>query len=211
MLNLILSFLFFAVIHSITAAQWFKDLVRQAVGPPLYRGWYRLLYNIFSVLTLLPVGYFYLLLPLGTAWRVPAPLSWLFVGVQLVGLAGLTVSVLQSGAFAFIGLSQLIDYVSNQTRPAQSGLGETLVVDGLYRYIRHPLYTFSLLLLWFSPVMSVNLLIFTVLATGYFVFGSIIEERRLIHDFGESYREYRRTVSRFVPGLNLLDRIIIEG
>ena len=210
MLNLTLSFLFFAVIHSITAAQWFKDRVKAMLGEPLYRGGYRLLYNMISVVTLLPIGYFYLTLPLGTAWRVPSPLSWLFVVVQLVGLAGLTVSVLQSGAFAFVGLSQLADYLNggNSEQPSQSGLGETLVVDGLYRYIRHPLYTFSMLLLWFSPVMSVNLLAFTVLATLYFVVGSIIEERRLTHDFGEAYVSYKQGVGRFIPGVNLLDRFV---
>ena len=111
MLNLILSFLFFAVIHSITAAQWFKDIVQRTLGEQIYRGWYRLFYNGLSVLTLLPLGYFYLTLPLGTAWRIPSPISILFNLVQLIGLIGLGLSVLQSGAGPFLGLSQLMSII----------------------------------------------------------------------------------------------------
>ena len=74
--------------------------------------------------------------------------------------------------------------------------------------MRHPLYTFSMLLIWFMPTMSVNLLIFNILATLYFVIGSIIEERRLTVDFGEAYTSYKREVSRFIPYFGLIDRFV---
>ncbi|MEM9775476.1 MAG: NnrU family protein [Chloroflexota bacterium] len=199
MTGLILSFLFFAVLHSITAAQWFKDRVVGLFGLGVYKGFYRLFYSAVSVLTLLPFVYFYFQLPDQPLYTIPFPWLWLFALVQMAGLLGLVLSVLQSGALAFVGISQLIDYMSGRDVGQGSGLGETLVVHGLYRYMRHPLYTFSMLLLWANPWMTRNNLILTILISAYFIIGSYIEENRLTSDFGESYSRYKGTVARFVP------------
>lgn len=201
MTGLIVSFLVWATFHSITAAQWFKDGILQLMGERAYQGFYRLIYSVVSLVTLMPVLYFYWQLPDQPLYAVPAPFSWLMVGLQLVGFVGLTLSVLQSGALAFVGIQQAADYVSGRDIGKQSGLGEVLVVHGLYRWMRHPLYTFSTLLLWATPLMSRNNLILIVLITAYFVIGSFIEERRLERDFGQAYTEYRHTAARFIPFL----------
>jgi protein-S-isoprenylcysteine O-methyltransferase Ste14 len=199
MTGFIISFLIWAIFHSITAAQSFKDRVARLVGDRMYQGFYRLFYSAVSVITLLPVLYFYWQLPDQPLWQVSAPFSWLMFGLQAAGFIGLTLSVLQSGALSFVGVQQAADYFSGNAISRQSGLGEVLVVHGLYRYMRHPLYTFSMLLLWASPSMSRNSLILTLLISAYFVIGSFIEERRLELDFGEAYVDYRKRVSRFVP------------
>lgn len=121
--------------------------------------------------------------------------------IQLAGLLGLVVSVLQTKALAFAGVQQLVDYLTNKQDLTKAGLGEELVVSGLYRYMRHPLYTFSMILLWFMPVVSRNYLLLVGLMTAYFIAGSILEERRLQADFGDAYAAYQRTVPRFFPRL----------
>lgn len=199
MIGFIISFSLWAIFHSITAARAFKDRVAHLVGDRVYQGFYRLFYSIVSVITLLPVFYFYWQLPDRPLWQVSAPFSWLMIGLQAAGFIGLTLSVLQSGALAFLGVQQAADYFSGSEIDRQSGLGEVLVVHGLYRWMRHPLYTFSMLLLWASPTMSRNSLILTLLISAYFVLGSLIEERRLELDFGEAYVDYKKQVSRFVP------------
>ncbi len=199
MIGFIISFLVWAAFHSLTAAQGFKDRVAGLMGERAYQGFYRLIYSAVSVLTLLPVLYFYWQLPDRPLYAVPAPFSWGMIALQAVGLIGLTVSVLQSGAMAFVGVQQALDYLNGGDIGRESGLGETLVVHGLYRYMRHPLYTFSMLLLWASPIMTRNSLIMVVLITAYFVVGSFIEERRLEQDFGEDYVAYKRAVGRFTP------------
>lgn len=199
MIDFIVSFLIWAIFHSITAAHSFKDWVARFTGERIYQGFYRLFYSAVSVVTLLPVLYFYWRLPDQSLYAVPAPFSWLMIGLQAAGFIGLTVSVLQSGTMAFVGLQQAADYFSGNDIGKQSGLGEVMVVHGLYRYMRHPLYTFSMLLLWASPIMSRNNLILFLLITAYFVIGSFIEERRLEQDFGESYTDYREQVARFIP------------
>ena len=78
-----------------------------------------------------------------------------------------------------------------------------LVVSGLYRYVRNPMYV-GVLMLLLGEVMifrSLNLLIYTA---GWFVFVHlnvvIWEERLLRHKFGDSYTRYRDSVRRWIPG-----------
>ena len=96
MIGFIASFLIWAGFHSLTAAQGFKDRVADLMGDRAYQGFYRLIYSAVSVLTLLPVLYFYWQLPNRPLYSIPAPFSWGMMGLQAAGLIGLIVSVMQS-------------------------------------------------------------------------------------------------------------------
>ena len=74
-----------------------------------------------------------------------------------------------------------------------------LVTDGLHRYVRHPLYTTSLIILYLISPMSLNWLAFAVSCHVYFYLGSIFEERKLVREFGVAYRVYQQRVPRLVP------------
>lgn len=108
-----------------------------------------------------------------------------------MALLGLGVSFLQTGVLHFLGLAQLL-----AQQPGESG---SLNVGGFYAWMRHPLYTFSLLFLWLTPAMTTNLLTAYLLFTLYFYLGSIFEERRLLAEFGDTYRDYQRRVPRLIP------------
>ena len=51
-------------------------------------------------------------------------------------------------------------------------------MDGVYGLVRHPLYFFSLLVLWFTPQMTLHWLVFVILATVYFLVGSRLRSGR---------------------------------
>jgi protein-S-isoprenylcysteine O-methyltransferase Ste14 len=189
---LILSFFFilYAVLHSLLASLPVKAWVRRVFGPAANR-WYRLVYNGVAVLTLVPLFPLLALWPDQTLSSVPAPWRWLMVGGQILALVGLLVSFWQFDPFYFVGLTQLV-----ARQPAESG---SLKVVGLHRWMRHPLYSFSMLFLWLTPVMSVNLLTLYLLCTLYFYIGSIHEENRLTAEFGQAYRNYQSCVFRFIP------------
>ena len=77
-----------------------------------------------------------------------------------------------------------------------------LVVSGLYRYVRNPMYVGVMLILlgeaWFFGAKS--LLIWAGLcfcAFNLFIMG--YEEIRLSAKFGGDYEEYRRKVGRWIP------------
>jgi methanethiol S-methyltransferase len=68
------------------------------------------------------------------------------------------------------------------------------VERGLYRYTRHPVYLSFLGLIWFTPNMSWDHVILTVIWTIYIVFGSYMKDQRLKHYMGDTYLEYARRV-----------------
>jgi protein-S-isoprenylcysteine O-methyltransferase Ste14 len=72
-------------------------------------------------------------------------------------------------------------------------------VKGPYRWVRHPLYFFTLLMIWTSPYLTADRLLFNVLWTAWLVVGSILEERDLVETFGDEYRQYQSEVPMLIP------------
>lgn len=113
------------------------------------------------------------------------------LGVQGLSALLLIVALLQTDTLSFIGIRQLFE---------EEKTGQ-LVTRGLYKLVRHPLYTFSLLFIWASPSMSQNSLVFYLGVTLYVFIGAYFEERKLLRDFGEAYADYKRRTSFLIPGL----------
>lgn len=197
MLIFLAAFFLWALVHSITASNRFKHRVSVLIGERAYAGWYRLLYNAASAVTLLPlliIGS--VLIPTDVVWKVPSPFNVIFFAVQLLGLLGLAISFWQTDIFRFAGLSQLQRYLSGKP---DVYLPPVMVTRGAYGFVRHPLYLFSLLVIWFFPTMTVQLLVFNIGATVYFIIGAIHEERRLLNTFGEEYERYQENVPSILP------------
>lgn len=197
MILFLILFIIWSVAHSIMASGRFKAFVRERMGQRAYDGTYRLLYNAVATVTFVPV------LVAGAAavpqrilWRVEEPFNLLFIGIQFLGFAGLVVSLLQTDLMRFVGLRQFVRYLQGQPDPNPE---PRLITSGMYRIVRHPLYTTSLMLLWFAPIMTLSLLLFNIAATVYFWVGSGYEEKRLSAAFGASYDEYRKRVPRLIP------------
>jgi protein-S-isoprenylcysteine O-methyltransferase Ste14 len=187
---LTLFFVGYAVVHSLLAGLPVKNWARRTFGPSTDR-WYRLFYNIFATITLLPLFLLLALLPDHTLYIVPAPWRWLMVGGQLLALLGMGLAAIQTNLFHFIGIPQLF-----ADKPTQHS---SFTVSGFYNWVRHPIYFFGLLLIWLFPVMTVNFFVTYILFTIYFYSGSIYEERRLVAEFGPAYQEYQRRVPRLIP------------
>lgn len=178
----------YGILHSLMASLGFKDLVITLFGRSAAR-YYRLFYSIFSTITLVPVLALPVLIPDFELYIIPQPWSTLTFGVQLIAVGLLVFSLIQTGAFQFIGLTQAFGYESK----------ETLNTSGLYRFIRHPLYSFSLLFLWLTPTMSRNTLFLYTAFTVYMIIGALVEERKLEKIFGEKYTAYRARTAFFIP------------
>jgi methanethiol S-methyltransferase len=72
-------------------------------------------------------------------------------------------------------------------------------VHGPYLWVRHPLYFFSLLVLWSAPDLTADRLLLNGLWSGWIVLGAYLEERDLVETFGEDYRNYRKEVPMLIP------------
>ena len=187
----------FALIHSLTADKRTKRAFARLFGERARYGFYRLLYNIVSLLTLAPV-LLYATQNGHVIWQVPAPLVPVFIGIQLIGVIGLLISVGQIDGQRFLGLRQVRAYFNNDPLPLPD---ESLQTDGLYAYMRHPLYVFSLLVIWFMPTMTDTFLTLNIGITLYFLIGSRIEEQRMMTHYGDDYKHYREQVPWMLPDI----------
>jgi len=178
----------YGLIHSVMASTSFKHLVYSLLGNGAKK-YYRLLYSLFATITLLPVLTLTALIPDITLYTIPAPYRYLTLLIQAASALLLAYSVIQTGAFQFIGLSQALGWKHT----------DRLNTGGLYRYMRHPLYAFSLLFIWLTPVMTRNLLLLYAALTVYILVGAFFEERKLQRIFGEAYAAYKVKTAFLIP------------
>lgn len=78
-----------------------------------------------------------------------------------------------------------------------------LVTTGVYRYVRHPMYSSLLLLAWGALLKNVSWegIGLAVTATVFLVATAKAEESENVRFFGETYRAYMRRTKLFLPFL----------
>jgi protein-S-isoprenylcysteine O-methyltransferase Ste14 len=155
---------------------------------------YRLLFNLFAATTVLPLAYYTLVLDgqyffrWEGAWRI---LKYLLLAGSLgLFLAGAR----QYNVAKFMGLEQL----SRTTAAPALCARETFASAGILSVIRHPWYAGGILIIWSRDISLFSLLLHILIST-YFVIGAFLEERKLVYEFGDSYRQYQKRVSMFWP------------
>lgn len=184
-LVLLLAIFLWGAVHSVLASHAVKGWISRRFGAGFSR-WYRLGYNLFAALTFLPLLALTVLLPDRLVYVFPWPWTGLALAGQAVALLFLAIGLLQTDIWEFLGLRA----ASSQPQ---------LVQTGLYRYVRHPLYTAGLFFLWLAPRMSWNQLLLSLGLTLYILVGAWFEERKLLREFGSAYAEYRARTPMFFP------------
>ncbi|MDA8168285.1 MAG: isoprenylcysteine carboxylmethyltransferase family protein [Nitrospiraceae bacterium] len=193
-------FLAFALLHSLLASEHAKQISSAHLGERFTKGMYRFLYVFFSAVTSLAALYAILLMPDKVLWPLPAFVRLLMAGIQFLGIM-LGISGFRDMDFMeFIGASQALKYLRGEPVAGdREGLRQNFVTRGVYRFVRHPLYTAGIIIFTFIPVITVNRLAVTALGDIYFIWGALIEEKRLTARFGPQYIEYMKRVPRFIP------------
>src|SRR5512142_24599 len=180
MLWLVLAIAVWGLVHSCLASLGVKEAVRSKFGERDAR-LYRLGYNAFSVLTFIPILLLVGLLPDRVLYVVPPPWRYLMLAGELASVLCIVLALLEVDAASFIGIRQIFQ----GEQPSQ------LVTSGFYRWVRHPLYLFGLLILWLTPAMTRNMLVAYLALSAYLIIGAVFEERKLLREFGPAYAEYR--------------------
>ena len=181
---------FFAT-HSIMASSNIKKGINRL--NPIFKSYYRLIFNLVSTLLLLPIVYVYYQLPT----------EYLFSTTALYQRAGSLLSV--------AGIYIVIDGFKNYRTDEFLGTYQIknhhdfhptkLSRAGWNGVVRHPLYFGGILLviglLLIMPTIKLGLT--CLLVIGYLYIGSIWEEKKLKAEFGRDYINYKREVSMLLP------------
>jgi protein-S-isoprenylcysteine O-methyltransferase Ste14 len=155
---------------------------------------YRLVFNLVAIATIIPVILY------GQSLQGRVLFHWEgFMIVFQVLLLAAAVLLFFAGAkhydmLQFLGLRQI------RTGTAHSVLTETgkLVTTGILGMTRHPWYLATIMLVW-ARGLDVAALITNGILTIYLIVGTVLEERKLIIEYGEDYRKYQKKVSMLIP------------
>jgi protein-S-isoprenylcysteine O-methyltransferase Ste14 len=181
-------------LHSLLITHAVTDRLRRRFGA--HYAWFRFVYVVISVLTLLPL--------LWWQWRIPTPLYWSWqlpwslLQWTLLGVSGIIMylGARQYDQPFFFGIRQIRDHLSSHDAEYAG-----FEAKGILARVRHPYYTAGILfLLAFGDITAANVILKSV-GIAYFIIGAFLEEKKLIAEFGEQYRDYRRRVPMFVPRL----------
>ena len=150
-------------------------------------------FNRYLPCFLLPVGF---LVPPAAMLTRTVELDARWPAIRLVGLLlGLYAAVILPWSAATLGR-----FLVPQARVLRD---HQLVVEGPFRFLRHPAYSGDLALWLGSALATLNLLLLVL--WPLYVFGATLQSRvedgLLESQFGEQYRRYAAHVGRFVPRL----------
>lgn len=190
MYGLILAVLLWGSLHSLLASMKAKEIARGRLGDRVMR-YYRLAYNILACISFLPVLVLAAMTPDKRLYLVNLPWSALMILGELACVIVLVTGFLQTDGWEFLGLRQ-------SAGPLETRDGG-LITGGLYRYVRHPLYSAGLGFIWLMPLMTVNVLAINLALTVYIIAGTIIEERKLRSNYGQTYIDYAARTPMFIP------------
>ncbi len=119
---------------------------------------------------------------------------WLVRGTFFLAMAGFAWGGISLRSFDPFGRTAILAHLRGEQLPPQP-----FVVRGPYRWVRHPLYLFTLLLIWSCPDMTADRLLFNLLWSVWICAGTVLEEADLFSDFGEAYQAYQHKVPMLIP------------
>lgn len=186
---LVVFWISYGVLHSVLASAAVKKYCKRRWGKNFV--YYRFVYNIFAFAGLAAIAWYQF--SVETVYLFGPVLLLQLVGT-MVSIAGLILMIICIKKY-FTGLSGLLNIKQKETQPT------ALIISGVHRYVRHPLYLGTFVFIWgfwlVFPLLS--LLLSNTIITLYTLVGIELEEKKLIADFGDDYKTYREKVPRIIP------------
>jgi methanethiol S-methyltransferase len=183
----VLLFTAFALHHSVFARERVRTQIARVVPPALERSLYVWVASaLFIAVCALwqPVA--------GLVWMAPGPLRWLLLAGQATAIWLILRSASMLDILELSGVRQL-------ATPPRAIVFKTA---GPYGWIRHPIYTGWILLVFCAPTMTMTRLVFAGVSSAYLLVAIPFEERSLFAATGDAYRRYVQQVRwKLVPWL----------
>lgn len=148
-----------------------------------------------------------------TIWTLLFPgffagfVPWMYFGLSEVEFSWTNPWHLVGGLLVVLGIALLITCIVEFGRSGKGTLSPVdppreLVVQGLYRYVRNPMYLSVSTIILGEALLTKSMALFIYWVIWFFIanlFVMVYEERRLHRQFGASYETYARNVGRWLP------------
>lgn len=180
-------------LHSYLISIRFTNLMTRLLKN--YYAFYRLAYVMISIILLVPLVQYTAQVNDPAIVTYGFPLSI----VRYVLISGSLVTFFWAFFFdydslSFFGIRQILDF-GKTTKTDQS---EQIKKNGLLGIIRHPMYFSLIIYLWCQTFRVLDIVVNTVL-TLYIIIGTMLEENKLVREFGDSYIKYQHEVPMLIP------------
>jgi len=97
-------------------------------------------------------------------------------------------------SLSFWGIRQILNF----RKVKETNTSGEIKRKGLLGIMRHPMYFALLIYLWCQTFRVVDIVI-NALLTIYVIIGTILEEKKLVLEFGEEYLKYQQEVPMLIP------------
>ena len=191
MVLLIMLWVLFFFSHSLLAANAVKHWAEKLLGG-FYR-FYRILYNLLSLVFLADILYLlYAEQSADLLFAVSLTLRTIAYVLMVDGLIIMLMAFSNYDLAEFAGISQLAKQLHHPDK---------LVIKGINRYVRNPLYTGIIVFIagWFVQQPSYEYLLSMLIIYIDSYIGATLEERKLEEVFGDEYRAYKSKVRMLIP------------
>jgi protein-S-isoprenylcysteine O-methyltransferase Ste14 len=172
----------YGISHSVFASNWAKNSLDFA------KKYYRIIYSVFSLVALFTILFWMALQSKTWLWEIIPLTKGIGLSMATFGLLIVRRVVGQISVSEFVGLKPEMPVPD-------------LIVKGSFEYVRHPIYTGTVLLIWGYFIFSPNdlNLISALCITIYTLIGIQIEEKKLLETFGKPYADYKSKTPMLIP------------
>lgn len=158
-----------------------------------YYAFYRFFYNVLSIILLIPLIKY-------TAYTdniivITYPMSLNIIRYILISGSLIIfwwAFFFNYDSLSFFGIRQILNFGKKNNSPKE------INKNGLLGIIRHPMYFALIIYLW-CQIFSLADLVVNILLTIYIIIGTLLEEKKLVLEFGDSYIKYQQEVPMLIP------------
>jgi len=97
-------------------------------------------------------------------------------------------------SLSFFGIRQILNFGKVQEIDPSAAIKK----NGLLAIVRHPMYLALIVFLWCQTFRTVDIVV-NIILTVYVIIGTILEEKKLILEFGDAYKKYQQEVPMLIP------------
>lgn len=192
-LIIILTWSAYCTLHSFLISIKFTDYLSRILKN--YYAFFRIFYNIISLFLLIILIRYTNSLGTDFTFTLSSPLTI----ARYILTAGALIVFFWAFFFdydslSFFGIRQIMEY--GKEKKAKSD--EEIKRNGLLGIVRHPMY-FALIIFLLVNINSDVDLIVNLLLIIYVIIGTILEEKKLVLQFGDAYKNYQKEVPILFP------------